>query len=76
MALHSVDRLTPNKVAMLETVSRSAPISSAALRSCAPVSLMGRPRWRPLARADAMPARVRSTIKARSNSASAPKMWR
>ena len=54
-------------------VSRSA-MARIAMRSMATSILRGRPPRRPLARAAARPARVRSTISSRSNSASAAKM--
>jgi hypothetical protein len=50
------------------------PIAAIASRTLAAVILNGAPPARPRALAEAKPARVRSVIKSRSNSASAAKM--
>jgi hypothetical protein len=57
-------------------VCKPASITSRACATCSAVSLRGRPTCFPRRFAAVMPAFTRSTINVRSNSASAPKMWR
>ena len=67
-------RLTPTAAAISRIGCWRARIASAAA-SFSALNDNGRPPSRPRARAAANPARVRSRMTSRSNSASAPKMW-
>ena len=64
----------PSSVHNARTCVSGWPIAAIANRSFAGVILKGAPPVRPRARAAARPARVRSAINARSNSASAAKI--
>src|SRR5512132_1279893 len=69
----TVPRPTPHAAATLRMLRPSA---SAARIACSVLpSVRGRPRCLPSARALAMPARMRSTMIARSNSANTPSIW-
>ena len=71
---YSVDRVMPNSRHRAPTFVSGLPIAAIASRSLAGVIFGLRPPLRPRARAEASPARVRSEIRSRSNSASDAKM--
>lgn len=66
--------ITPNSRQSFPTIVSGFPIATIARRNFAVVILKGAPPFRPLARAAAIPALVRSTISSRSNSAKAAKI--
>jgi len=66
---YSVERVIPNSRHKDPTLVSGFPMDAIANRSFAGVILGRRPPFRPRARAEASPARVRSEIRSRSNSA-------
>jgi hypothetical protein len=72
--LYKVWRVTPSSAQRSPTLVSGLPMAAIAKRSFAGVMVYGRPPIRPRARAEARPARVRSAISSRSNSASAAKI--
>jgi hypothetical protein len=72
---YGVDRFTPNCAAISRTGTSLERSRVRIVFSSLGLSFFGRPPLRPRARAAFKPACVRSRIRLRSNSASAPKTW-